>query len=412
MVHDLVVAGGRIVDGCGNPWYRGDVAVRGDRVAAIGAPGTLRGRRVVDAADRYVTPGFIDPHTHSDLTILLHPRRGDRGASGRHDARHRQLRHVGGAADGRSPGRRRPELGALRLGAGSRGLGLAHVPPVSGRRAPRRPRDQHRAARRPRRAAARRRGLRRASRHRARAGAHGAAARRLPARGRARHVERARLPAGLLREHRGAPEPVQGRGAPPGHLHEPRARRAGDDPRRGRGGARARARRRLPRGGLAQRAQVGRSGGRVGQSGADRGGAPRRPRRHHRQRRPHRPGAAVLAGAAAARARPGPRRAHRAALGPRRPRRAAPRGPRGHAAGRRLRGRGPARPLRPGGRVSTPAATRSCAAAPSPTSPPSAAPTASTPSSTSSSRRTTTSSASSTTSRRRTSAPCCRARSR
>jgi dihydroorotase len=73
-VHDLVIAGGRIVDGCGNPWYRGDVAVRGDRIAAIGPPGTLRGRHVVDAADRYVTPGFIDPHTHSDLTILLHPR--------------------------------------------------------------------------------------------------------------------------------------------------------------------------------------------------------------------------------------------------------------------------------------------------------------------------------------------------
>ena len=73
-VHDLVIAGGRVVDGCGNPWYAGDVAVRGDRIAAIGAPGTLRGRRVVDAGGRYVTPGFVDPHTHSDLTILLHPR--------------------------------------------------------------------------------------------------------------------------------------------------------------------------------------------------------------------------------------------------------------------------------------------------------------------------------------------------
>jgi len=73
-VHDLVFAGARVVDGCGNPWYRGDVAVRGDRIAAIGAPGTLRGRRAVDAGDRYVTPGFIDPHTHSDLSILLHPR--------------------------------------------------------------------------------------------------------------------------------------------------------------------------------------------------------------------------------------------------------------------------------------------------------------------------------------------------
>jgi N-acyl-D-amino-acid deacylase len=72
--YDLVVANARVVDGCGNPWYRGDVAVRGARIAAIGAPGTLRGRRVVDAADRYLAPGFIDPHTHSDLTILLHPR--------------------------------------------------------------------------------------------------------------------------------------------------------------------------------------------------------------------------------------------------------------------------------------------------------------------------------------------------
>ena len=72
--HDLVIAGGRIVDGCGNPWYHGDVGVRGARIVAIGAPGTQRGHRVVDAADRYVTPGFIDPHTHSDISILLHPR--------------------------------------------------------------------------------------------------------------------------------------------------------------------------------------------------------------------------------------------------------------------------------------------------------------------------------------------------
>ena len=71
--YDLVVAAGRIVDGCGNPWYRGDVALRGGLIAAIGAPGTLRGRRVVDAGDRYVTPGFIDPHTHSDITILQYP---------------------------------------------------------------------------------------------------------------------------------------------------------------------------------------------------------------------------------------------------------------------------------------------------------------------------------------------------
>ena len=71
---DLVIANGRVVDGCGNPWYHGDVAVRGDRVAAIGAARTLRGRAVVDAGGRYIAPGFVDPHTHSDISILQHPR--------------------------------------------------------------------------------------------------------------------------------------------------------------------------------------------------------------------------------------------------------------------------------------------------------------------------------------------------
>ena len=71
---DLVVAHARVVDGCGNPWFRADVGVRGDRIAAVAAPGTLDAAVRVEAGDRYLTPGFIDPHTHSDLSILLHPR--------------------------------------------------------------------------------------------------------------------------------------------------------------------------------------------------------------------------------------------------------------------------------------------------------------------------------------------------
>jgi N-acyl-D-amino-acid deacylase len=71
--YDIVIAAGRIVDGCGNPWFRGDVGTRRGRVAAVAPPGTLRGRRVIDAADRYVTPGFVDPHTHSDLSIIAYP---------------------------------------------------------------------------------------------------------------------------------------------------------------------------------------------------------------------------------------------------------------------------------------------------------------------------------------------------
>jgi N-acyl-D-amino-acid deacylase len=70
--HDLVLAGGRVVDGCGNPWYRGDIGVRDGRIAEIGSPRTLGGSRVVDAGDRYVAPGFVDPHTHSDLSVMVY----------------------------------------------------------------------------------------------------------------------------------------------------------------------------------------------------------------------------------------------------------------------------------------------------------------------------------------------------
>ena len=71
---DLVLANGRIVDGCGNPWYRGDLGIRAGRVVAIAPPGTLRSRQILDAADRYVAPGFVDVHTHSDLSILVNRR--------------------------------------------------------------------------------------------------------------------------------------------------------------------------------------------------------------------------------------------------------------------------------------------------------------------------------------------------
>jgi N-acyl-D-amino-acid deacylase len=71
---DRVVAGARIVDGCGNPWYRGDLGLRGRRIEAIGPPYSLRGADVIDAGDRYATPGFVDPHTHSDVAMLLHRR--------------------------------------------------------------------------------------------------------------------------------------------------------------------------------------------------------------------------------------------------------------------------------------------------------------------------------------------------
>ncbi|MGC8960573.1 MAG: N-acyl-D-amino-acid deacylase family protein [Chloroflexia bacterium] len=71
---DLVLSEGRIVDGCGNPWYRGDVGIRGDRIVRMAPPGTLRGRRTITVGDRYIAPGFVDVHTHSDLSILVNRR--------------------------------------------------------------------------------------------------------------------------------------------------------------------------------------------------------------------------------------------------------------------------------------------------------------------------------------------------
>ena len=70
---DLVLAGGRVVDGTGSPWFRADVGVRGDRIAAVGALGRAETRRRLDVAGRVVAPGFVDTHVHADLALLADP---------------------------------------------------------------------------------------------------------------------------------------------------------------------------------------------------------------------------------------------------------------------------------------------------------------------------------------------------
>ncbi|MBI3049180.1 MAG: amidohydrolase family protein [Acidobacteria bacterium] len=68
--YDVLIRGGRIVDGTGNPWFSGDVGIRRSRIAAVGPLGNAPARRVIDASGLVVAPGFIDLHTHSDLTLL------------------------------------------------------------------------------------------------------------------------------------------------------------------------------------------------------------------------------------------------------------------------------------------------------------------------------------------------------
>ncbi len=62
---DVIIRHGRVLDGDGNPWFRADVALRGDRIAAVGDLERATAPTVIDAEDRYVAPGFIDTHTHT-----------------------------------------------------------------------------------------------------------------------------------------------------------------------------------------------------------------------------------------------------------------------------------------------------------------------------------------------------------
>ena len=71
--YDVVIENGRIVDGSGNPWYAGDLGIRGDRIAAISLPGGLRdaqATRRIDATGKVVAPGFIDIQSHSRSNFL------------------------------------------------------------------------------------------------------------------------------------------------------------------------------------------------------------------------------------------------------------------------------------------------------------------------------------------------------
>jgi N-acyl-D-aspartate/D-glutamate deacylase len=70
---DLLIRNARIVDGMGNPWVRGDVGIRGDRIVAVGQLANKESRRTIDAEDRVLTPGFIDLMGQSSLVLVTDP---------------------------------------------------------------------------------------------------------------------------------------------------------------------------------------------------------------------------------------------------------------------------------------------------------------------------------------------------
>jgi N-acyl-D-amino-acid deacylase len=67
---DFVLAGGKVADGSGAAAIAADVAIAGDRIVAVSAPGTLAGGTRIDCTDRIVAPGFIDAHTHDDAILF------------------------------------------------------------------------------------------------------------------------------------------------------------------------------------------------------------------------------------------------------------------------------------------------------------------------------------------------------
>lgn len=73
MMFDVIIEQGQITDGSGGPPYQGDVAIAGDRIAAIGDLSKAEARSRFSAAGYYVCPGFVDTHSHSDAFLLIEP---------------------------------------------------------------------------------------------------------------------------------------------------------------------------------------------------------------------------------------------------------------------------------------------------------------------------------------------------
>jgi N-acyl-D-amino-acid deacylase len=68
--YDVIIRNGKIVDGTGNPWYFGDVAIRGDKIVAVERAVAGTAKREIDAKGLVVAPGFIDMHSHSDFLLF------------------------------------------------------------------------------------------------------------------------------------------------------------------------------------------------------------------------------------------------------------------------------------------------------------------------------------------------------
>ena len=74
---DLLIKGGKIIDGSGNSWYYGDIAIKGGKITRIGRLEGVTATRVIDATGLIISPGFIDVHTHIEGNDLMVPTAGN-----------------------------------------------------------------------------------------------------------------------------------------------------------------------------------------------------------------------------------------------------------------------------------------------------------------------------------------------
>ena len=70
---DILITGGRIVDGGGNPWFLGDIGIKGDTIVYVGPATTRTARKKLSARGLMVVPGFIDTHSHGRRGIFEVP---------------------------------------------------------------------------------------------------------------------------------------------------------------------------------------------------------------------------------------------------------------------------------------------------------------------------------------------------
>ncbi len=96
--YDIIIRNGRVIDGTGNDWFRADIAIGGDRIVRIGRMPNATASRVIDAAGMYVSPGFIDLHSHSDQAMTSEHLEARRAKS----LNSQGLTTVIGGADGRN----------------------------------------------------------------------------------------------------------------------------------------------------------------------------------------------------------------------------------------------------------------------------------------------------------------------